>query len=145
MGLEKLKQNLRDSMDAVGDQFSNSLSLLKNLKEAGVEKMNVLVNDILGIAPLIDETGFSMKDISVDIGIPPSIGLSFTKEKEMDPETIDKLLKENSDKELLKLIVAALQKADATQKNMKLGNFKFTGLSMKLGLPPDVSLKFKKS
>jgi len=40
------------------------------------------------------------------------------------------------------LIVRALLKADALQKGMNLSHYKFNGLSMKIGLPPDISLKF---
>jgi len=43
---------------------------------------------------------------------------------------------------MLKLIVRALLKADALQKGMNMSHYKFSGLVMKIGLPPDVSLKF---
>ena len=144
MGIDNLKQSLIDSIGAVNDQLKDSFSMIKNLKEAGAEKINAPVNDILGIAPLIEETGFNMKDVSVDIGIPPGITLSFIKEKDIAPETVEKLLQDNKEKEILKLIVGALQKADAAQKSMNLQNYIFKGLSMRLGLPPDVSLKFEK-
>jgi len=144
MGIDNLKQSIADTISNVTDQLKDPLSLLNNLKDAGAEKLNTLVEDILGIAPLIEETGFSMKDVSVDISIPPSISLSFSKEKEIAPETIEKLLEENSSKQILKLIVTSLQKADAAQKSMNLHNYVFKGLNMKLGLPPDVSLKFEK-
>jgi hypothetical protein len=68
------------------------------------------------LAPLIEVTGFNMKDVSVDVGIPPGMTISFVKEKDVDAETINQLLEENKDKEMLKLIVRALLKADALQK-----------------------------
>ena len=52
------------------------------------------------------------------------------------------MLAENEDKKLLQVIVKSLEKADEMQKHMNLANYKFRGLSMKIGLPPDVSLKF---
>ncbi|MEN9572037.1 MAG: hypothetical protein RL172_3268 [Bacteroidota bacterium] len=145
MGIESIKQSLKGSLDTVSEQLKDSLALVKNLKEASTEKLNQLVNDILGIAPLIEETGFTMKDVSVDIGIPLGISLSFVKEKDIDPQTIEKMLEENKDKEVLKLIVTALQKADTLQKSMNLSNYTFKGLGMKLGFPPDVSLKFERN
>jgi len=45
----------------------------------------------------------------------------------------------------LKLIVRALLKADLLQKGMKLSHYKFNGLNMKIGLPPDISLKFTRN
>jgi len=70
------------------------------------------------------------------------MSISFVKEKDVDAETINQLLEDNKDKEMLKLIVRALLKADALQKGMDLSHYKFSGLSMKIGLPPDISLKF---
>ncbi|MFI5154203.1 MAG: hypothetical protein ACHQET_12760 [Chitinophagales bacterium] len=144
MGITDIKISLSEVIGSVGDKMKDSLSFLKDLKESGADKLNTLVNDVLGLSPLIEATGFDMTDIAVDIGIPPGISISFIKEKDVDPETIDQMLEENKDKEMLKIIVRALQKADAVQKGMNLSNYKFRGLSMKLGLPPDMSLKFAK-
>ena len=73
------------------------------------------------------------------------MSISFVKEKDVDTETINQLLEENKDKEMLKLIVRALLKADLLQKGMKLSHYKFNGLNMKIGLPPDISLKFTRN
>ena len=137
-----LKSSVADVMNFASDKLTASLSFLKDAKEAGSEKITGFVNDILGLAPLIEVTGFNMKDVSVDVGIPPGLSISFVKEKDVDAETINQLLEENKDKEMLKLIVRALLKADALQKGMNMSHYKFSGLAMKIGLPPDVSLKF---
>jgi hypothetical protein len=54
------------------------------------------------------------------------------------------LLEDHKDKEMLRVIVKGLQKADEVQKAMNLGDYTFRGLSMTLGLPPDMSLKFSR-
>ena len=140
-----LKETVSDVMNFANDKLTASLSFLKDAKEAGVEKINGFVNDILGLAPLIEVTGFNMKDVSVDVGIPPGMSISFVKERDVDAETINQLLEDNKDKEMLKLIVRALLKADALQKGMNLSHYKFNGLSMKIRLPPDISLKFTRT
>jgi hypothetical protein len=144
MVIEEMKSGLTSAVASFDSKLKDSLAFLSDLKEAGWEKVNTLVNDILGLAPLIEVTGFNMKELNVDASIPPSVNISFSKEKEADPETIEKLLSENQDKVLLNLIVSALQKADALQKGMKLSDYKFRGLNMKIGLPPDISLKFSR-
>ena len=145
MAIADLKSNVADVMSSASDKLINTLSFLKDVKEAGGEKINTLVKDIPGLAPLIEVTGFNMKEVSIDATIPPGIGISFFKEKEVDDDTINKLLEDNKDKEMLKLIVRALQKADGLQKGMNLSHYKFYGLNMKIGLPPDVSLKFSRT
>ena len=92
-------------MNFASDKLTASLCFLKDAKEAGADKINGFVNDILGMAPLIEVTGFNMKDVSVDVGIPLGMSISFVKEKDVDAETINQLLEDNKDKEMLKLIV----------------------------------------
>lgn len=144
MVIADLKSNVADVMSSASDKLINSLSFLKDVKEAGAEKISGLVNDILGLAPLIEATGFSMKEVSIDATIPPAISISFFKQKDVDAETINKLLDENKDKEMLKLIVRGLQRADSFQKGLNLSHYKFHGLHMKIGLPPDISLRFSR-
>jgi hypothetical protein len=145
MNVSDLKSQFSDTISLVGSKLKDSLSFLKDMKEASVEKLKALVNDILGLAPLIEVTGFNMKDVSLDVGIPPGITISFIKEKDVDAETISTLLEDNKDKEILKMIVGALQKADSIQKGMNLSHYQFKGLNMNIGLPPDMSLKFVRS
>ena len=109
------------------------------------DKLKTLVNDILCLAPLIEVTGFNMTDVSVDVSIPPGISLQFVKEKDVDPGTIEKLLEENKDKKILILIVQGLKKADDLQKGINLSHYLFRGLSMKIGIPPDISLKYTRN
>ena len=144
MVLSNLKEGLTEAMGSVNDKFKDSLSVIQDIKEAGKEKINSLLNDVLGLAPLIEHTGFNMKEVSIDIGIPPGINISFSKEKDIDPATIEKLLEENKDKEMFLLIVRGLQKADEFQKAINMAEYKFRGLNMKLGIPPDVSLKYSR-
>jgi len=146
MDIEKIKSGFSDAMDSamdsIGSKFDDSLTFLKNMKEASGDKIGSFVNDILGLAPLIEATGFSMKDVSVDVTVPPGLTLAFVKERDVPPEEIEKLLEENGDKKVLTVIVKSLQKADNLQKGMNLSHYLFRGLSLKIGLPPDISLKY---
>src|SRR5215217_5384301 len=141
MVLEKIKSGFTAVTSSIGNTLDDSLSFLSDIKAAGSEKIDGFVKKVQDLAPLIDQTGFNMNELEVGIGIPPEINLAFTKEKDVDAESIDTLLKENEDKPLFTLIVQTLQKADALVKGMNLSNFKLGELSMKIGLPPDVSIK----
>jgi len=87
--IEKIKSGISEAVDAIDSKLKDSLSFLSDLKEAGWEKVTTLINDILGLAPLIEKTGYSMRDISVDAAIPPGITILFTKEKEVDPAIVE--------------------------------------------------------
>lgn len=142
--IEKIKSGISEAVDTIDSKLKDSLSFLSDMKDAGWEKVTTLIKDILGLAPLIEQTGYSMRDISVDAGIPPGLTILFTKEKEVDPAIVENLLEENSEKQLLAMIVSGLQKADSLQKSMNLPHYKFLGLGMKVGLPPVISLKFSR-
>ena len=142
MDIEIIKASISNAVDTLDIKLKDSLSFLKDMKEMAADKLNTLVSDILGLAPLIEVTGFNMKEVSVDAGFPTGITLAFVKERDIDSETIDKMLAEHKDQQILSLIVRGLQKADNMQKGMNLAHYKFRGLSMKIGLPPDISLKF---
>lgn len=142
--IEKIKSGISGAVDTIDSKLKDSLSFLSDMKDAGWEKVTTLINDILGLAPLIEKTGYSMRDISVDATIPPGLTILFTKEKEVDPAIVERLLEENSEKQLLAMIVNGLQKADSLQKSMNLSRYKFYGLGMKVGLPPVISLKFSR-
>jgi hypothetical protein len=141
MVLEKIKSGLTSVASSIESTLDESLSFLSDIKEAGSEKIDAFVNKIQDLAPLIDQMGFNMNELEVGIGIPPEINLGFEKEKDVDAETIEKLLKANEDKPLLSLIIHTLQKADALVKGMNLSNYKLGQLSMKIGVPPDVNIK----
>ena len=142
MPIDKLKSGISEAVFSASETMKNSLSFLSDLKDAGWEKVNAFINDILGLAPLIEVTGFSIKEVISDATIPPSIIIQFIKEKEAHAQAIEDMLEQNKDKEMLTLIVRALQKADSLQNAMKLSHYKFSGLNMKIGLPPDISLRF---
>lgn len=141
MVLEKIKSGLTSVASSIENTLDESLTILSDIKEAGSDKINAFVNKVEDLAPLLDQMGFNMNELDVGIGIPPAINLAFTKEKDVDAETIEKLLKENEDKPLLSIIIHSLQNADGLVKAMNLSNYKLGQLSMKIGLPPDVSIK----
>jgi hypothetical protein len=85
-----------------------------------------------------------MREVIVKAGIPTGATIIFVKEKEVDTATIEALLGKNKDNDLLFMIIKALQKAEVLQKKMNLSNFRFSTLQLKLGVPPEVSLKFSR-
>ena len=140
--IDKLKSGVSGVVTTLDSTLKDSFSFLNDIKDAGWDKVVKLVNDILGLAPLIEATGFNMKEFTVDATLPPSIIQVFFKERDVDSETIEKIVNDNQDKQMLVLIVRALQKADELQRRMNLADYRFYALSIKIGLPPDISLKF---
>ena len=87
-----MQSGLTEVVATADSKLKDYLSFLSDIKEAGSEKISMLVSDILGLAPLIELTGFNMKELSLDATIPPGIVISFLKEKEVDAQTIEKTI-----------------------------------------------------
>ena len=104
-----------------------------------------MLDKIAQLAPLIDLIGFDMEELVLQAGIPAGGTVIFVKKKDVDEATIEAILKKNENKEMLALIVRALQKADSLQKKMKLSHYNFTKFYLKLGVPPEVSLSFSRN
>jgi hypothetical protein len=128
---ESIKGNVSITKEAVG-----------GIKDTARQKLLDSINNLNSILPLIAETGYILKEMNVEVSIPPGVSLAFHKTKEISKDKIAKILKENKDKEMLKMIVNALVSADELHKKIALGKLKYRGLNLELGLPPKVVIKF---
>ena len=125
--------------DVKAGLINASASINRKLKEMNVngkDRTTLLLNKIVELAPLVDLIGFNMKELIVQGGIPESATVIFIKERDVDPAIIEAVLKENESKELLGLLVRALQKGETLQKKLKLSNYLFSSMHLKLGVPP---------
>jgi hypothetical protein len=132
-----VKNNLKE-------QVSKASDYLSDLKEDGKEKLVAYFNNLSDLIPIIDETGYRLKGIDMELSLPPGINMHFEKFKNMSREAIDEILEQNKDKEMLKTIVNSLVAADEVHKKLKMGDLLFTDISINLGLPPKVTIKFVK-
>jgi hypothetical protein len=126
----------------VKEQLSKASEYVTDLKEDGKEKLVAYFNSISDLFPVIAETGYRLKGVDMELSIPPGINLHFQKFKNMSREAIDEILEKNKDKEMLKTIVNSLVAADEIHNKLKVGDLVFSDISISLGLPPSVTIKF---
>jgi hypothetical protein len=145
--LENVTSAFKQQIDVVKDKTSDVADALSvkvtALKEAGADKIKNYMDEISHGLPLIEEAGFKVDGINIDLSLPPDISIGFSKTNEVTSETIQLLIEDNQDKKLLCLILNALQSANNLQSKITMDKFVFAGVSIKLGLPPEVSLKYK--
>jgi len=134
--------NLTDIKSGLINASASINRRLKDTKDNGEDRSSIVLDKIAQLAPLIDLIGFDMEELVLQAGIPAGATVIFAKRKDVDEATIEAILKKNENKEMLALIVRALQKADRLQKKMKLSHYNFTKFYLKLGVPPEVSLRF---
>jgi hypothetical protein len=113
-------------------------------KEDALDNLLENINGLNSILPLIAQTGYVLKEMYVEVSIPPGINMCFEKTLETPKETIEKILKAHKDKEMLKMIVNALVSAEEYQKKIKLGSLIFTSIIVNISIPPKTSVKYIK-
>lgn len=140
-------------IEAVKDKYveisENITSLLKtdvvaSLKDYGIEKINEVWTQIENSSEVFGQTGYSITAININVAIPPVITINLDQVENISDETEEQLLKENKDKAILYPILVALFKANAIQKSINSVQYKFSGISIAMGITPSIEMKFKK-
>lgn len=147
--LNTVKNVFDDTTALLGEGYTAATELLGetlqnfyDVKDLTRDKITNITNDFIALSPIIEETGYRTKEINIGVGIPPRMIVHFEKFASVSQETIDAILLEHQDKKLLKVIVHTLLSADAFQQKLTLGNFEFNEISIELGVPPEVNVKF---
>jgi len=127
---------------AATDLLKETLSNFYDVKDLTKEKMASITNDVIALAPIIEQTGYRAKEINIGVGIPPRMVFHFEKFADIKDEEIKRIPDENKDKKLLSVLVNTLVSADAFQQKITLGSFSFNEISIELSVPPEVNVKF---
>ncbi|HNP21981.1 MAG TPA: hypothetical protein PKM63_05425 [Panacibacter sp.] len=141
--LDNLNETLKDQLSKAKETINTTVEKLADVKDFSSAKIAESFEELTAALPLIEEAGFKVDGISVDVGLPPDFSIGFTKMNEVKPEAIQKLIDDNTDKKLLSMVLRALMTATDIQSKVTLNKFVFSGASVKLGIPPSISLKYK--
>lgn len=146
---EKSKEKLNELSESVAGLSENITSLLKkevmdNIKDYSLDKINEAWTQIEGSTEIFAKTGYSITAININVALPPTLTLSMNRIEDISDTEEEKLLEENKDKTFLYAILVALFKANAIQQSIHTSNYKFTGLTLGLGIPPSLEMKFGK-
>jgi hypothetical protein len=138
----KLKDLGTSGMDQAKDAMGLLRDKLNDVKDIGFDKLKAGIDELSNGLPLIEQAGFEIHDINIGIGIPPEVALSFKKTNTVSSTDIQKIIDDNQDKKILVPILQALLTANNMQSKITMGKFRFTGVGIKVGIPPEVSLRY---
>ena len=144
--MENIFESAKGKLSKLTENATNLINrdVLGSLKEYGIDKINEAWSQIENSSDVFQRTGYSITQIAVNLAIPPTFDLSLDQERNISDEEEEKLLEENKDKAILYAILVALFKANAVQKSINSVQYKFSGLTIGLGLSPSIDMKFKK-
>ena len=96
--LDNLNETLKDQLSKAKETINTTVEKLADVKDFSSAKIAESFEELTAALPLIEEAGFKVDGISVDVGLPPDFSIGFTKMNEVKPETIQKLIDDNTDK-----------------------------------------------
>jgi hypothetical protein len=118
---------------------------IADISEAGMDKLREMLAEVNDILPFLRELGYSVDGLQVGIGLIPTVAIDIGGlTKTMAPETYARILEEQKERALLVAIIKTLQTTSAVQQKIKLIQMQSDDATITLGIPPKVTLKFKK-
>lgn len=144
--MEKIIDNTKDFISQFTNSFSEKFSLdfMSGFKEMGTDRLNSFWKELEEGSTSLARTGYTITDIHIKLGLPPTIAMCLDQVEVISEELEKELLEENKSKPIVYAIMVSLFKANSMQKTIHSSNFKFTGLTMEMGLTPSMEMKFSK-
>jgi hypothetical protein len=121
------------------DQAATTAS---KLKDVGATKISDTVDDFNAALPVLREAGYVLSSVDIGIGIPPKVSATFIASADVSPENVERVMAEHTDKKLTLLLMKSLYQAWQLQMKLKIAGLKPMGLSVEIGLVPNVTVRF---
>src|SRR5262249_39810265 len=112
------------------------------LAEAGLSRLSSVTDDFNAALPTLQQAGYWVKDVAVHFGIAPRVIASFTCESAASEAEIRAMMDEHRDRKLTVALLGSLYEASKLQSRIHLAGLKPSGISIEVGLTPQVSVKF---
>lgn len=131
--------SILDRAKRAKEQIASSFG---ELKDAGVGKVLETLDDFNSALPVLREAGYTLSDVNIGIGLPPTVSASFVSSDDVSPEKVEHLLAEQADNKFTLLLMKSLYQAWQLQQKIKIVGLKPKGISVVIGLIPVVTIKF---
>ena len=118
--------------------------IIAEFKDSSTSKIQENLYKLGNSSDLFLRSGYELKDVNINLGIPPDITTSFHFLKDISEEEQNELLEETKDNRLIHIIIKCLLKASNYFDNIKVGDFKLSSVSISLGLTPGINIHFSK-
>jgi hypothetical protein len=135
---EELKARAGEVKDQIAGQAAE-------MTEMGLTKVNETLADFNAALPVLREAGYTLEGVSIELGIPPKIVAGFSVATSVPEEKVEALLAENAERKLTVLLVKSIYQATKLQSKLNINGLRPSGVSVGLGLIPQIGVKFKPS
>jgi hypothetical protein len=156
-------EKIADASETCADTKTTETSILNKLKdkamevhagvtekivdasEAGMEKIQEMMAEVDEISPCLSELGYTVEGIKVAVGLIPNVSIDIGgMTKTMPEETYRRIMEEHKDRVVLVSVIKTLQTISELQNKVHFLGMRSDNATITFGLPPKISLNFKK-
>ena len=132
-------ESLKDIAAVVKDQLADATTEVKDL---GLAKLDEALGDFNAALPILRDAGYVLEGATIKLGLVPQVVANFTAGATVPEERVDVLLAEHAERKLTTLMVRAVYQATKLQSKLVIRGMRPSGLSVEIGLVPQVTVKF---
>jgi len=115
---------------------------LSETMDSGFGKLNSVLDDLNSALPVLQEAGYPVDLVEIELGINPKISIRFSTKIGVKEERLKSLLEEHADHRMTITLLNALGKGKQLQSKVRLAGLKAKGIEIKIGVLPEVALRF---
>jgi hypothetical protein len=112
------------------------------LTDAVVDGAKFALNDFNAALPVLKRAGYTVSEVSVELGVPPKIVAVFALAEVVPDDQVERMLQEYADAKLATMLVRALVRAHKLQLAINIGGLHPKGIALEIGFAPSVVIKF---
>ena len=136
---------LRDSTAGLTRDVRDSLAAAaSDLRDAGEGKLRETLSDFTAALPVLGEMGYTLAELSITLGLPPSLHATFDVSREVTDDEVANVLARHAERRLTTFLVRSLVHARRLQSSVSIVGMKPRGIGVDLGLSPHVSITFSR-
>lgn len=140
----KARESVSVMKDKMSDWGEEQKKITQEFRDSGVDKIKEVLESIGGSSAIFLQSGYELRNVNLNLGIPPLIVATFHFLKDISEEEQKKVLEETQKSAIIHLIITCLLKASDYFDKIKVGDYKMNSVAISLGLAPGININFSK-
>lgn len=142
VSVSTIKEKVSELKDEIWSEEQKLI--IQEFKESGTEKVKKTLENIGGSSAIFVRSGYELKSVSINLGLPPVITSSFHFLKDISAEERTQILEETKESRIVHLLITCLLRASDYFEQVRVGDYKMSNVNITIGLTPGISITFNK-
>ena len=143
---DELTQFVAETSDVVKSLTAEAKDQLADatteMKEAVLLRVRESLEDFNAALPVLREAGYVLDSVNIKLGLPPQITATLSSGAGVSEDQLETLLGQYAERKLTTLIVKSVYRATRLQSMLEIQGMRPSGLSVDVGLIPNIVIKF---